>query len=342
MAHPHWLRHLISGYVVISATMVLVLFLWYMGRPTLNDRTHFFDGKSPTNWTNMTNPIIKKIESLTRVKRGTTDDQVCGHGLQTRQKGLIFCAPQNQAALIIIPYAALTNDAQENGQNWGYRYDWYATIGFKWEDLIGETGYDWSSWSKRTAKEHRKKFNLSKTVHSLILKYESNHPMCLTVSLWAYSGGKDPHFQVALCYRNHVEPEMPLETSNKGGYILTVNKITTDDWFLVVTGVSGQNNNWLLLVEQAANVTRKDCVVCMGPRPLLRIVPAQLSQDCIIPFMNATVPTKRCKSWDPIYPVTEADKHKPMFSTLVAPNNFTCINMINKGKKIRTTERHTV
>ncbi|XP_061625059.1 uncharacterized protein LOC133475738 isoform X2 [Phyllopteryx taeniolatus] len=334
MAHPHWLRHLISGYVVISATMVLVLFLWYMGRPTLNDRTHFFDEKSPTNWTNMTNPIITKIGSLTRVKRGTTDNQVCGHGLQTRQKGLIFCAPQNQAALIIIPYAALTNDAQENGQNWGYRYDWYATIGFKWEDLIGETGYDWSSWSKRTAKEHRKKFNLSKTVHSLILKYESNQPMCLTVSLWAYTGGKDPHFQVSLCYGNHVEPEMPSETSNKGGYILTINEITTDDWFLVVTGVSGQNNNWLLLVEQAANVTRKDCVVCMGPRPLLRIVPAQISQDCIIPLMNATVPTKRCKSWDPIYPVTEADKHKPMFSTLVAPNNFTCINMINKGKKL--------
>ena len=47
------------------------------------------------------------------------------------------------------------------------------------------------------------------------------------------------------------------------------NNVTVDEWFQVTTGVSGTNNNWLLMVEQAANMTKTDCVVCMGPRPLL-------------------------------------------------------------------------
>ena len=59
------------------------------------------------------------------------------------------------------------------------------------------------------------------------------------------------------------------------------NNVTVDGWFQVTIGVSGTNNNWLLMVEQAANMTKTDCVVCMGPRPLLQIVPAVIPQECV-------------------------------------------------------------
>lgn len=55
-----------------------------------------------------------------------------------------------------------------------------------------------------------------------------------------------------------------------------------DDWFAAVTGISGRGNNWLLMAEEAAKAVKEDCVVCMGPRPTLKIVPAEIDQQCVM------------------------------------------------------------
>ncbi len=122
---------------------------------------------------------------------------------------------------------------------------------------------------------------------------------------------------------------MPVRTQQKGGRILVINtgKVEADDWFKVTTGVSGHSNNWLLLVEQAANATGKDCIVCMGPRPLLQIVPANLPPQCLLDVMNKTVPSPNCSSWDSVFPLSPVSAKKPIFLKKVAPGNFTCINL---------------
>uniref|UniRef100_A0A3Q2SRJ2 Envelope polyprotein n=1 Tax=Fundulus heteroclitus TaxID=8078 RepID=A0A3Q2SRJ2_FUNHE len=109
--------------------------------------------------------------------------------------------------------------------------------------------------------------------------------------------------------------------------------LTTNEWFQVTTGVSGQTNNWLLMVEQAANMSGQSCVVCMGPRPLLQVVPAVMDAECLLEVMNKTVPITNCSQWEKIYPLAIAQKQKPLFSNKIAPSNFTCINMTNTGQK---------
>uniref|UniRef100_A0A3B3ICC6 Reverse transcriptase/retrotransposon-derived protein RNase H-like domain-containing protein n=1 Tax=Oryzias latipes TaxID=8090 RepID=A0A3B3ICC6_ORYLA len=100
---------------------------------------------------------------------------------------------------------------------------------------------------------------------------------------------------------------------------------STDVWFQIVTGISGEANNWLLMVEQAANVIEEDCVVCMGPRPLLRVVPAAVPAECVADLMTNTIPfSPDCRKLDRFYPLAPSDKSKPVFDRRVAPQNFSC------------------
>lgn len=64
-----------------------------------------------------------------------------------------------------------------------------------------------------------------------------------------------------------------LSTQSQKLFLIT-SKLDVDDWFLTYTGISKDINNWLLLAEQAANVTREDCVVCLGLRPILKVIPS--------------------------------------------------------------------
>uniref|UniRef100_A0A3P9JXI0 Uncharacterized protein n=1 Tax=Oryzias latipes TaxID=8090 RepID=A0A3P9JXI0_ORYLA len=105
---------------------------------------------------------------------------------------------------------------------------------------------------------------------------------------------------------------------------------STDNWFQIVTGISGEANNWLLLVEQAANVIKEDCVVCMGPRPLLRVVPAAVPAECVADLMTSTIPfSPDCRKLDRFYPLAPSDKGKPVFDRRVAPQNFSCFVLRN-------------
>ncbi|XP_077381346.1 uncharacterized protein LOC144021158 [Festucalex cinctus] len=63
----------------------------------------------------------------------------------------------------------------------------------------------------------------------------------------------------------------------------------------------------------------------MGPRPLLRIIPANIPADCVAELMTKLAPSGACAIWNEVYPVTKATKDKPVFSTHVARANFTCI-----------------
>lgn len=128
---------------------------------------------------------------------------------------------------------------------------------------------------------------------------------------------------------------MPERTKQQGGRILVLENLTADDWFRFSTGISGHNNNWLLIIEQAANSTKQDCIVCMGPRPLLQIVPASMPASCVLDVMTKTNPTTlNCTDWDQIFPNTREEKKKPIFSKNVARGNFTCVNMTGSGSKL--------
>uniref|UniRef100_A0A3P9KIY5 Peptidase A2 domain-containing protein n=1 Tax=Oryzias latipes TaxID=8090 RepID=A0A3P9KIY5_ORYLA len=116
-------------------------------------------------------------------------------------------------------------------------------------------------------------------------------------------------------------------------------KTPTDEVFQQIKGISGLNNNWLLMVEQTANATNTDCVVCMGPRPMLRIIPAIIPMSCVIEVMSSTNPNNNCSFWDLVFPLTTAEKEKPTFSKKVAPGNFTCINRIGTGVQLGKLNR---
>uniref|UniRef100_A0A3P9CGM2 ribonuclease H n=1 Tax=Maylandia zebra TaxID=106582 RepID=A0A3P9CGM2_9CICH len=94
-------------------------------------------------------------------------------------------------------------------------------------------------------------------------------------------------------------------------------------------------NNWLLLAEQAADKTASDCIVCMGARPTLRVVPAPVNSACLLHLMNNT---KRghCSYLENHFPKTQrsVSNKPPFFSSDVAVNNFTCINLTGNAVKL--------
>uniref|UniRef100_A0A3B3H687 Envelope glycoprotein n=1 Tax=Oryzias latipes TaxID=8090 RepID=A0A3B3H687_ORYLA len=118
------------------------------------------------------------------------------------------------------------------------------------------------------------------------------------------------------------------------GHLDLNQKPPTDEVFQIIRGISGLNNKWFLMVEQTANATHADCVVCMGPTPMLRIIPPIIPVTCVIEVMSKTTPNNNCGSWDLVFPLTTSEKEKPTFSIKVAPGNFTCINRILAGVQL--------
>ncbi|XP_028268921.1 uncharacterized protein LOC114440617 isoform X2 [Parambassis ranga] len=108
----------------------------------------------------------------------------------------------------------------------------------------------------------------------------------------------------------------------------------TDEWFKITTGISGFENNWLLMAEQAAQATQADCVVCLSARPLLQVVPSALNLTCLVNVMSYTTPSAKCSFWDKIHPLTPPERKKPKFSNKVAAGNFTCVNRTGTGKRL--------
>lgn len=154
---------------------------------------------------------------------------------------------------------------------------------------------------------------------------------CYHLTLFIYKSGKDPHHFVSIC--NNItkgmvpsSTEAPQEEDEPNGSpalsagplsktmktaIIVGPKLKPDDWFRVTTGITGHSNNWLLLAEQAAQDASDDCMVCLGPRPILRVVPAPMEENCLTAVMNHTnIQDKNCTKWDRIFPITNEEKKK--------------------------------
>uniref|UniRef100_A0A3B3DHU5 Uncharacterized protein n=1 Tax=Oryzias melastigma TaxID=30732 RepID=A0A3B3DHU5_ORYME len=168
---------------------------------------------------------------------------------------------------------------------------------------------------------------------------------CARIRLYVWTSGYDPFWELNLCptyyqnankMTNKTEGNLVVVGGQERTKAITILKPNSDidDWFMVTTGISRQNNNWLLMAEQAANASKTSCVICMGPRPLLLIVPADITDECVINVMNQTVPSENCSKWDTVYPLTQDAKQKPIFSSDVAPANFTCVNLTGTGGRL--------
>uniref|UniRef100_A0A3P9DTF2 Envelope glycoprotein n=1 Tax=Maylandia zebra TaxID=106582 RepID=A0A3P9DTF2_9CICH len=193
-------------------------------------------------------------------------------------------------------------------------YDWYLS-----SSDGNNPGWDTQmNWTK-TPPKSQKRTHLVPTLAS-----SSN---CYHLTLFIYKTGKDPHHFVSIC--NNItkgmvpsSTEAPQEEDEPNGSpalsagplsktmktaIIVGPKLKPDDWFRVTTGITGHSNNWLLLAEQAAQDASDDCMVCLGPRPILRVVPAPMEENCLT---------------------------KPIFSQDVMVANHTCINMIGPGERL--------
>uniref|UniRef100_A0A8C6NTS2 Envelope protein n=1 Tax=Nothobranchius furzeri TaxID=105023 RepID=A0A8C6NTS2_NOTFU len=131
----------------------------------------------------------------------------------------------------------------------------------------------------------------------------------------------------------------PVVYTNGGGKgrirIKEAAAISQDDLFHMLTGVSGSTNNWLLLMEQAANRTPSDCVACMSARPTPNVVPAYVNSTCLLHLTNGTK-SDSCAFLDKIFTETpKAISNKPpFFSKRVAPGNFTCVNLTGTNSNL--------
>uniref|UniRef100_A0A3P9NK73 Uncharacterized protein n=1 Tax=Poecilia reticulata TaxID=8081 RepID=A0A3P9NK73_POERE len=238
-------------------------------------------------------------------------------------------------------------------------YDWYMAsrdYSVSWNNVFAYTG---DSWKPNPTKRHRAQYwakvmHLGKINKELkIIINTTNNPIpfendvpCFYFSLWIEKSGNDPYKMFSLCQNftesSNTAPGImvagPHSTKLASSEITVFNAEgdDVDELIRITTGVTSRSNNWLLMIEQAAKVPQGDCVVCMGPRPLLRVVPATLPNECLIPLMNTTNPTGNCSVWDEVYPLSPLGKNRPVFSRNVARNNFTCIQRSGNGPKLGT------
>lgn len=96
----------------------------------------------------------------------------------------------------------------------------------------------------------------------------------------------------------------------------------------LATGVTGEQNNWLLLAEQAAQAVKADCVVCMKPRPLLRVVPAAIPVQHVATVLTTYMLKDNLTIYDKAYPLTPRVTTGPVFHNIVPIGlNFTCLKL---------------
>lgn len=320
-------------------------------------------GYSRYGWTSviqdrlMTDPCNQRAIKSTSTAIKTTDE-------------LYFCYQSNSTVSTIVFEAARLKVGGWDYSSWA-GYDWYLDGdkdipghdfggAHNWKDVFATTG-SWPSGSYGTsarAKAWARQVSLQKTKSAIMIKINTTanplgkpqkwgpyeNPTCHGLALCIWRNTKDPCLIFYLCpniteVRHGKTPSRlpnitPGPRSDAVETPLIIQNPDTDDWFKMTTGISKISNNWLLMVEQAAEVVRADCVVCMGPRPLLKVVPSLLDSTCLLEVMNKTNPGSNCTKWDSVFPMTIAQKDKPTFSKDIAPNNFTCVNITGFGKRL--------
>ncbi|XP_052314037.1 uncharacterized protein LOC127906336 isoform X1 [Oncorhynchus keta] len=229
-------------------------------------------------------------------------------------KSTTLCLPFNATTTAYLPWSLLGHARNSLGlPAWTYSsFNWYITKGgygeWSWKNLVAETGYDWSSYSKgRVVLACRKRLTLSRTGFQLKLIVRPGTTMgsqVFTLAPYVDTSRAEVHFTLYICFTPQPQPTsvtvrddmakphtLPRDKDGWGSAVLVATTPTPDENIQVATGVSGFSNNWLLLTEQAANTTPTSCVVCMSARPLLRIVPATVEIGCLMPLMDKDNPT---------------------------------------------------
>uniref|UniRef100_A0AAY4CWG7 Uncharacterized protein n=1 Tax=Denticeps clupeoides TaxID=299321 RepID=A0AAY4CWG7_9TELE len=291
--------------------------------------------------------------SRTRTKRSSSS---CGQlAPRVKSTDLILCIPSNSSYIATLPWSAFpfkvvhrslgrAHHRVEKVMPGQFKTDsWYLTLGgtygeWSWKNLVAETPDDWSSYSTADAVLWRKNVTLAKLPKNdgLLLTITAGVFPHLTQGcrLFLLAPWKVPielSWQVAFCQATEPRPTVLVNqvTSAVATARMAADPLTADDIFQIVYGASGNTNNWLLLAEQAAADINSDCIVCLGPRPLLKVVPAPLNQTCMLSLMNSIGPPQICTSLLKYFPRTSnVTSHKPpYFSSDVAPNNFTCVNL---------------
>ncbi|KAL2100157.1 hypothetical protein ACEWY4_004551 [Coilia grayii] len=287
---------------------------------------------------------------------------------QDKTSELYFCYQNNKTQAVFTFDQSLTVGGRKM-IDWD-GYDWYLDGGGKlmtghdleyahwWGDVFTTTG-SWGGGSygySQISSKWKKQVSLTKTKGNLVLNINTTqtpfgkpanfgpykNPPChgLRLCVWR-EHAKDPCVTLLLCpnitttpVSSTTEPDItlgPKSTSTVKPKIYI--QPDTDDWFEITTGISRIDNNWLLMVEQAAEKAKTDCVVCMGARPLLQVVPSALEFQCLVNVMNNTIPSTNCTHWDSVFPLTNDEKQKPYFSSKVAAGIFSCVNRTGTGKK---------
>ncbi|XP_061139066.1 uncharacterized protein LOC133156942 [Syngnathus typhle] len=268
---------------------------------------------------------------------------------------LMFTVAPNTSSSIILPLKSLKgfrNGRPTTGDRW-LGYWWYLTghpVNTGWGTLVTTQmrGY-WPSGSSDEAVFFAKRVTLINRGTSLLLTLTlpDGHirppnatlfnTSCWGFQLWAWSSGTDPRFPIAICLNRTMSvadrPVTNKYTLSAGAKITSTLLTDVDSYFVASTGISGHTNNWLLMAEQAAKMAGASCIACMGPRPLLKIIPANIGPKCAVVLMldSSISPTHDCFRWDTVYPVAPMTKHKPLFSSVVAKGNFTCIRLPGTG-----------
>ncbi|XP_061128584.1 uncharacterized protein LOC133150216 [Syngnathus typhle] len=251
---------------------------------------------------------------------------------------LMFTVAPNTSSSIILPLKSLKgfrNGRPTTGDRW-LGYWWYLTghpVNTGWGTLVTTQmrGY-WPSGSSDEAVFFAKRVTLINRGTSLLLTLTlpDGHirppnatlfnTSCWGFQLWAWSSGTDPRFPIAICLNRTMSvadrPVTNRYTLSAGAKITSTLLTDVDSYFVASTGISGHTNNWLLMAEQAAKMAGASCIACMGPRPLLKIIPANIGPKCAVVLMldSSISPAHDCFRWDTVYPVAPMTKHKPLFS----------------------------
>ncbi|XP_038153723.1 uncharacterized protein LOC119791603 [Cyprinodon tularosa] len=289
-------------------------------------------------------------------------DSCCPHDPAICKRDVYLCYNSTRViSLVTIPFQTFSQSFKHDPGNWrGYDFYLFPRVvqitHNGWGDIFRTTGqwkkgsYGWTPLAKKwmsrisgfTVNHASKVFTM--TINSTAEPLEKEG--CSSSFLCARSSGTDPCWPLYLCPANITQEGDEIQgilTSAQGEQIKIQNingPLKTDELFQVTTGISGQTNIWLLMAEQAAKTVSNDCLVCMGARPLLRVVPATITPQCLLNIMNYTVPSDNCTYWDKIYPLTTAEKKnknkKTIFLKKVAVANFTCVNRTGVGPKLGT------
>ncbi|KAJ0022067.1 hypothetical protein NQD34_009557 [Periophthalmus magnuspinnatus] len=212
-------------------------------------------------------------------------------------------------------YWYLTNDIQNQG----------------WDTLVADQDNTWTptqaktDWAGRQAELltlAKTESNLLVTINNIKKNLTNNGQECWIFLLRAHVSGIDRIYKLIICEMLQTpEPVLSPRLQSSGIKIKATVTFTKEQVFNMATGVSDFGNNWLTMIEQASKYFNKDCVACMGPRPLLRMVPTppELTVQCVEDIFTKTAPEA----------LTKPEKQKPIFEAKLPKGNYTCIQRSN-------------